>query len=437
MDNIYDVDPATIAHLQEMPIRFFGQHIDIRENLLNRLYGSWEDFIFQPQNCSDSPFRILYTRPEYQSDGWTDEQHGRSIIRESIIPYCDRQEWGRVAQIMTFFKVAEIDVEDLIFEDYEDERVSGCIEFLRVFGFGCFPKDSTIHWQTGVEEWCHGTIGYNLFDMVLSRRTRFPEDLFQIFLKHLEKESFDTTTMSSILHNINLDLKIVELSYVQRAIAILEQKRLEFSQRPADLMPYLYLMSSKLTIPKPIWNRQTHLRIANKAFQTEAKTILLMRKWRPENFPLHKDLVDFLLERLFQRHLRDLETRIQERDRRYSEAVQLTDAEQINFCMDRGIVDESALKCGRLHLNIFEAIHMEMGVPMPMQQIAHRLYFRRKAICAKVCPAVYEMPGFAIEIYGDTLLTYCQDHHIRLSDVLNGRIKLEMDDEGVITYFIV
>jgi hypothetical protein len=437
MHNIDEINSIDVARFQEMPIRFFGQYIDTRESLLDKLYGPWQNFIFQPQDCSDSPFRILYTGPEYKSDGWTDEQHGRSIIRESLIPYCDRQEWGRVAQIMTFFKVAEIELEDLIFEDYPDERVSGCIEFLRVFGFGCFRRDPTTNWQTAVEEWCHGNIAYNLFDLILSKQTRFPEDLFQVFLKHLERESLDTITMKCLFYDIDMNLKVMDSSYTPRVIAILAQKRFKFAQRPEDLMPYAYLMSVKLSIPKPVWNRQTHLLITSKEFQSETKTILLMRRFQFDNFPLHKDLVDVLLERLFQSHLRDLERRIQERDRRYAEAVKLTDGEQVNFCMDRGIVDESALKCGRLHLNLFEAIHMEMGVPMPLQQIAHRLYFRRKAICAKVCPAVYEMPGFTIEIYGDTLLTYCQDHHIRLSDVLNGRIKLEMDDEGVITYVVV
>lgn len=430
MENIDAINSVDVASLQEMPLRFFGQHIDTQEHLLDKLYGPWEKFIFRPQDCSDSPFRILYTGPEDESDSWTDEQYGRSIIREALFLYYDHQEWGRVAQIMTFFKVSEIDVEDLIFQDYPDERVSGCIEFLRVFGFGCFRRDPTTNWQTAVEEWCHGTIGNNLFDLIFSKETRFPEDLSQVFLKHVEKESFDTTTMRCLFYDLDPKQTGMNNSYTQRLIAILAQKRFKFAQRPEDLMPYAYLMTAKLSIPKPIWNRQTHLRITSKEFQSEAKTILLMRKFRFDNFPLHKDLIDFLLERLFWRHLLDLENRIQERDRRYAEAVKLTDGEQVNFCMDRGIVDESALKCGRLHLNLFEAIHMEMGVPIPLQQIGHRLYFCHKAICAKVCPAVYEMPGFAIEIYGDTLLTYCQDHHIRLSDVLNGRIKLEMDDEG-------
>jgi hypothetical protein len=88
-------------------------------------------------------------------------------------------------------------------------------------------------------------------------------------------------------------------------------------ESPEDPNPpkYAYLLNYwrfrtgnfKWQIPKPHWTRQMHQKLVDGKFNGACvRTILLMQKFRPMEFPLHKDLIDAVIREVFNLHVDDL-----------------------------------------------------------------------------------------------------------------------------------
>ncbi len=85
---------------------------------------------------------------------------------------------------------------------------------------------------------------------------------------------------------------------------------------PGTDQPYLYYAchlkqycSANNNLPIlgcPEWSRKNHLKLATPEFKAKVLTVLCMRRFCPENFPLHKDLIDMILSKIFVFHVKNM-----------------------------------------------------------------------------------------------------------------------------------
>jgi hypothetical protein len=97
-------------------------------------------------------------------------------------------------------------------------------------------------------------------------------------------------------------------------LEILSHKYLVVESPKPPLTPYAYLLKGYETstmIPKPRWSRSAHRQVGFPQFTQEIQTIILMHKFRRDEFPFHKDLIDTLIQKVFEAHLEFFEGDLQ------------------------------------------------------------------------------------------------------------------------------
>jgi hypothetical protein len=389
------------------PALFYANESPQRSLMLDRFYEQSADFVLKRRDCTGTPFFGI---------------HG-PLIYSDIDGYLALGLWYRAAQVMDFFKVPHFRMTQFMNSDK-------LIAMMAVFEFGCFDPQFCrgARIENAMGEWCHGRIGQFLIRIVTMPLLNTPDWLFESILAKLATQNYTTYDASDIINELKPD----PVNYDRRAkiVAILAQKRFALSEDESRTTPYLYLMRANFPIPKPLWTRTRHLQLANSNFREETRTILLMRKWRFDNFPLHKDLVDTLLLKLFELHLDDAEKLLAEIKETYEKVSTWRVGQKSRFCLKQGV--PSTYTTGEFVIadRIADAVHLSFGIPID----ASRYKIYQENLRLDLCRAAFlkepHNGQFYVSDRGKWIVDYCKMHDIDLFDIMKRRIILKVDANG-------
>lgn len=260
---------------------------------LQQLYGSIDDFVYTSEEWPESNFLIM---KDYTPWLWglTDfkQQATWTVIASRLIEYYGSELWAKLGMYLKFFKISYIQV--LRYRKYESFAA-----FRRVFPFGCFARHKSLivlskeQQHLKMVQWVMGTGGIELVIDCF----RYSKTDQQLILRALPPEFYSFLAMMDILRALMHEWAIPEQRCnIQSLIDLLSQKR-----GVDDHHKYLVMLKPgyPFVINAPKWTRQLHGDITTKLFHQQTKTILLMSKFRPDNFPIIRDLLDILLTYLF------------------------------------------------------------------------------------------------------------------------------------------
>jgi hypothetical protein len=293
-----------IEEYRSNPGRFNALGLADSKFILESVVGPLEDVVFSMKSWPDSLFRIIgpqCTILDYQS----------RLISSMLENYATRRQFKMVAALMLFFRVEDwFDLyllndkfNDQIFKAFafgslfRNRQVSGVgSEVIVPYLLGLAPWSFVLHWLN------HGTLydtrqDFSILDAIKETSYRAVEVVDGF--RDLPKQPLDQRTF------------IVAKCILAR----LSQRRfLSFKDgHPGSCLQYAchlvhFIGTANLLMTKPHWSRHAHRKIATHRFHEVVKTVLAMRLFRHDVFPFHKDLLDMLIQKLFEFELERLDT---------------------------------------------------------------------------------------------------------------------------------
>jgi hypothetical protein len=286
---------------------FLDLDLDDRMIFLLTKYGLPKEFVFDGSitTISGNELRHMYT--DQSETDWSDSIRGE--IYELIYGSFQEHQYSLMAMLMQFFSIKSFSLGRIPINEHFKE-------FRRVFPFGCFSRDldSVVYpfpedRDSSAQEWAFGVIGYNCINECIAEA--FTDDEFEFICSKLQEEKYTTTSVQKMLRAI---VYCFNLPRTARMLEILSQKYLVVESPKPPLTPYAYLLKGYETsrmIPNPRWSRSAHHQVGFPQFTQEVRTIILMQKFRRDEFPLHKDLIDMLILKVFESHLEFFEADLQ------------------------------------------------------------------------------------------------------------------------------
>jgi hypothetical protein len=393
--------PEDIERCRTNPFLFVDNPYARRNAILDQFCGPMETFVFKRQDCSDSP---------------NVEEAYANRIESHISNYMRHGLWRRAAQLMWFFKVAYFKIGILV-------DCNQFPPFIEAFEFNCFPVDLTVGCYNAAEEWCQGLVGPRLVRRVTCTSIPVPDEVFELVLAKLNCRNMTTREAYDIVdameyHDTNPDRK-------QKVSTLLAQWRFKLSDDEFSARPYSFLMAKDQDLSKPVWSRSWHLQLATDSFKKETFTILLMRRWRPTEFPLHKDLVNILLAQIFDLHVADSVNLLAEFDRVYAKVSGWRKGVCERFYLKHGIhVRHTPHYNPNASLDRrSDAVYLKLGIPIGSEKMNGYAEDLRRGLCRQAFPNETVDTTFR----GNAIIEYCKVHDIELFDVLKRRVILKSD----------
>ncbi len=159
-----------------------------------------------------------------------------------------------------------------------------------------------------------------------------------------------------------------------------------------------------------------------------------MRKFRCANFPLHKDLIDLLLGKLFESHLDDAEKLVAEIKETYEKVSSWRVGQKSRFRLKHGV--PSTYTTGEFVIadRIADAVHLSFGIPI--EEDRRKIYHENLCLdlCSATFPKEHKKNGFCASDRGKWIIDYCKMHDIDLFDIMKRRIILKVDGDEMSHY---
>jgi hypothetical protein len=183
---------------------------------------------------------------------------------------------------------------------------------------------------------------------------------------------------------------------------------------------------------RPQWSRKDHGDLTFKQFQAEALTIIRLTKLRWTEFPLHKDLIDKVLEYLYAAHLIDRENRLKIRTTQIAEIERLSSKQLWVFGLEHEIVldirnpdMEKTRGDWNWKIPISIALDIDDGIPCPASFRNHFIHWIGDAMEYWTCtePVCRELKEFDFGespkplCVGIMVYFYCKSGGIRMTDL--------------------
>jgi hypothetical protein len=437
-----ELDSVTIEKLRNSSNQFFRLGNEIQEEILTRVVGPVQDCVYRWEDWPDSKYADL-----------RDDVHFGSDLGHKIGAALKAGNCKHAAQLCMFFKVKAL---SFMIARYAPPDVIP--KFQEAFPWGCFSGTklqlNVNAKRTYMDEWVWGYPGAIMSHVVINSNLG-SEDL-EIVIQAFE--NYHTYTISDammILENCECHKDRNPNVYVlaQKLVAIMSQKKLIYSEecRYGELIypsmiqyHYSRTRSYPFVIPPPRWSRQAHRFLADKEFHQAARTIILMQKFRNEQFPLHKDLIDILLSYVFGGHVSDLEMAVINKLVKVLAVEHLTYAEQSYFCLAEGMCSYE----GDSRRDILsDAIDLKEGIPIDKKRLkAYKTALESRIMGWSGCLNLQSRlktrlerfeDGKYLQDFGLFVARYCKAQKIDLVDVHTGKYVFTQDDEDAIFNRIV
>lgn len=416
-----------IENFRRKPFDFFALNGDTQFEILERLYGPSESFIFDPSSWSLSS--CTHTDDDRALKRYTTEEFLR--ITGALAPHLSIGAWTYAGMFMTFFGM----------DTHHFTRISDphhFRSFRKVFPLGCFGLSECSR-DSNSEEWVYGHPGPNIIKQAIEMEY-FEYEEFGFVCDAFRKTTYSTDEAYRIIKFIMIDIDIYrEIPFIpgriRRIFEIMSQKRFSEVCGPTMIYPFAQLIDArfefglidpKFECDRPRWTRRSHKELTCDRLNTEFKTVLLMQKFRYVQFPLHRDLIDTVLKHLFNSYYEDLRDRIRNRNSRVREVQSLPHQEALEFVLDYGIVEVTPE-------NIIDAVNRSMGIPLRKEVGDNHAVKLEMAILAHTDDNISSHAGvseaeydtFRDSILSEELLEYCEAHILGgFKDVILGKIQL-------------
>lgn len=317
-DFIMDDQCIPIDDFRRSPSKFFELPDGIQNDMLSLVAGDIVNPIYQRSpDTKGSSFKHLI--PIFSNSTNVGE---RNLLHNRLMRALSKAEFDelRVLRLMRFFRVQGF----LYFPIHYPPPIS---RLIKLFPFGCFSKnpipgsqleDATLF----LNRWFCGTDVMGMFRLAWSRVV-IPETAdFQYIVSNCSvatvsvKEVLDSfegynKTLSNLLraaapltvgsgkklqeYHDRLKLIIEKLSSRALSCCFIRDAYLFLAKTGADIGCARY-------IKRPVWSKEIHSQM-DRTFQRLALQILLMCKFRWQQFPLCKDLIPMFLGHFFESHL--------------------------------------------------------------------------------------------------------------------------------------
>jgi hypothetical protein len=355
----------------------------------------------------------------------------------------DASDWKYLGRLMEFFGVMAYQIGPI----HDKENLLQCMQ---TFEFGCFRKlDEPLREESrenAALEWCYGEIGVHLIahavtdgllpevlEMVISRmgQVSYMAEYIKIILERI--------TPSQYQNRVNEEVRT-------RIITILSQQYLANGGTLMTLAPYAYLVprvehcfykkKADYGIPKPRWSKTAHRMVAPPGFTHEVRTVIAMQKFRYSEFPLHKDLIELLIQKIFLCHLQGFEARVDYRDKLFDNLYASKDTDSVlKFCLGLGVYPNLRSTTGVLQvgfpIQILNAVHLSMEIALDWWDLRDVTTELQKAVVKAVHPnPPYIFSGADQIIYGNQIIAFCKEHRIGYYDLVKGNIILKQNGDG-------
>lgn len=371
------------------------------------------------------------------------DRHQFDRLRSRFDLIRDASNWNYLARLMEFFGVMSYQIDHI----HDKETL---LWFMQTFAFGCFrktdepPREESR--ETAALEWCYGEIGVHL--IAYSVTDGLLPEVLEMVIARMREVSCMAEYIKDILE------RITPSQYQNRAneevrtsiITILSQKYLLNGGTLMTLAPYAYLVprvdhcfykkKSDYGIPKPRWSKAAHRMVAPPGFTQEVQTVIAMQKFRYAEFPLHKDLVELLIQKIFLCHLEGFEARLDYRDKLFDDlyAAQFTDR-VLKFCLDLGVCPNTKSTSDSFQvgfpIQILHAVHLSMGITLNWWSVRDVTADLQKCVVKAVHPnPPYTFSSADQIIYGNQIIAFCKEHHIGYYDLVKGNIILKQNGDG-------
>lgn len=325
------MNTGAFTKLRNDPHQFFQLNESIQNDCLTTICGKLEDVVFTAQEWPDSPYQILklgfFINRETQ------------LLEVRLRELAKFKQWALLAALMLFFR---IEYAEQVYSGGPELKKGQHAKFLKVFQYGSFRQHQIISANSNTLcQWLIGDPGHVLLKVLSTDATvNIPDSLFETICIDAFRYDKLQTEMSKILDIIGCGYTVwpnrihilIRISSNRRVGAPVKETLHKF-RYPAN-HPYLFLLpyysgtpvptykhaSSMLEfedmqqfetviipLPRPIWSRNTHGILTTPIFNKEILTVLCMHKFHRDQFNLHKDLMNILVNMLFQDYLDRLE----------------------------------------------------------------------------------------------------------------------------------
>lgn len=426
------------------PEKFFKLDPNEQSVILISRFGPVEDFVYKCLRWPDS-----------MTDPIEEYKRNHSLVISRISIHLGNGNWTMAGMIMMFFDIGHYG-----FSQLRSNTPESFMEFAQVFPFGCFShvlplnNNLTINNSTPITmQWCYGC---SLKELI-AKSLYFGETFFQCVLEGIETRDYSGHDTLYVFEEMVFFWKYgaeekphyrEELhKRIRTIIDLFCQKKLLPTIEQTDiivypcLIPYHYWQVEELEfrdasgfpfmIRRPKWTREKHRYLSmDLKFRRRVRTTLMMQKYRYACFPLHRDLINLVLEYLFAAELDSLEHEMRHQQNRMKEFLKKSYDEQRAFCMSQGIATE-------IHQDSKgDALELADGKTICSARI--KRYNSTMAELLLGCDHLREFISMLksqpvselieSEKIGHYLLDYCRSMNYDLNDVLNGTKILDGDD---------
>lgn len=353
--------------------------------------------------------------------------------------------WYDAARWMFFFRIKFFQFAEFTWDD-------GLKEFIKVFPFGCFGSECEKHVvnYNPANCWCLGKICSGLlYDFQI-----YDDNAFKLLCDTTNKTVFFLGSFNTVTAALNLNYveTMKETHPVKRALA------------ESRLAAYTKIMSQQFILPdkyglspfypcitenfywvrhlphikysKPVWSRQNHLKLVHAKFNNAlVKTVIMMQRFRHQNFPLHRDLIDVVIRHVFSFHVDDLNQTMKRQKARVHELE--SDPEKARYAgFQVGISSEHQYFDISNELKLGDIFNLENGIPVGLvRQTTYDDYVIE--LILEIGKIRYEDPEVAdLPIKSTRLAKIIAKHLLTIKDglisYLNGVLVLTSEDMAIL-----
>lgn len=421
-----------MEHYRHCPPDFFKLSEVEQESYLNECCGPEDGYVFKFNRDGSIP----------------DFDDSEKIVLDSIRDHSQNGKWKIVGILMEFFGIKSVGPSGVNILPMKDPL--NFHEFIKVFPIGCFPPEGVpiYGFSNHIQEWMYGQPKSYLATFSIFNSAFVTQEIFDEIIGAIRRTVYFTKDIHGILTQLSLNegsldglasgsMRDIVVEYLRRRdiwLFEISQKHFKPCNSPKDLYPYAFLMGNPKSldetadselrpsygyaIPKPMWNRQSHRSVTNPQFQREALVVLQMHKFRRDEFPLHKDLIDTVLWHLFEMHLEDMEQRVLDRNELCMTLRNGSADDRLKFGLKYGICIADWLEPDNQGFDyVLDAVHLSIGIPLDISRIScyemhlYHVLHARSVIDFKSVYKVLEC--------GKAILIYAKEHDIDLYDILS------------------
>lgn len=432
-----EFDDGDIERLRHSGFQFFHFGNEIQEEILARVIGPVQDCVYRWEDWPDSKYADL-----------RDYIHFGNDIEHKICNALRAGNCRLAAQLSMFFKVK---AQSFFIARHLPPDVIP--KFQEAFPWGCFSGTkfqlNVNAKRTYMDEWVWGYPGAITAHLVINSNLA-SEDVETIRRAFENWHTYTISDAITILENCESPKDKNTNVYVlaQKLMTIMSQKKLIASKEcryPELIYPsmiqyhYSRTRSYPFVIPPPRWSRRAHRFLTDKEFHQAARTVILMQKFRNEQFPLHKDLIYMVLSYVFGGHVSDLEMAVIKKLVKVLGLEHLTYKEQSYFCLRQGICSSDGNSARDI---LSDAIDLGEGIPIDKTRLkayetALESQIMRWSGCSDLQSrlnsrlAIFEERKY-LQDFGKFVAPYCKEKKIDLADVHTAKYVFTQDDEDAI-----